>query len=327
MDRERAEALIRRAKLYYDLEFEDTENLPAGQVISQDPPAGSTLDTGKVVRLTIARLPRSFAGTLPDVIGLERNEAETRLRRRKVQVRVTYGGGTPSQSGMVLDMAPAAGEKVNEGEWVELVVATGKGGEIPKAVGGPAPWSRPEAPKVDRAERRPPGQPRGLLVEPPPMKRGAAPAKRVKLPSRDSEPTAKVPNVSGQSVYAAIERALASGLLPIVTPKPTGKAKIGHVLDQGTEADKMVHLGDLLKLSVYQPKPSASQRSINVPSTVGGSAFRAHRRLQQQGINVRIVEVEIPNHPYAGTRRVAAQYPVSAVAALGAPQVTLWVIK
>ena len=327
MDRERAESLVRRAKLYYDLKFEDTENLPSGQVISQDPPAGSTLESGKVVRLTVARLPRSFSGTLPDVIGLERNDAESRLRRRKVQVRVTYGGGTPSQAGMVLDMAPAAGEEVNEGAWVELVIATGKGGETPKAVGGPSPWSQPEPTPVESAQRRPPGQPRGLLVEPPPMKRGAAPAKRVQLPARDSEPTATVPNVKGQSVYAAIERALAAGLLPIVTPNATGQAKIGHVVEQGTEAAKKVHLGDLLKLAVFQPKPGPSQRTVNIPSTVGGSAFRAHRRLQQSGITVRIVEVAIPEHPYAGTRRVAAQYPVSAVSAVGAPQVTLWVIK
>jgi hypothetical protein len=40
-----------------------------------------------------------------------------------------------------------------------------------------------------------------------------------------------------------------------------------------------------------------------------------------------VIELSVPGHPYAGTGRVAAQFPVSSVPVSQAGTITLWVVR
>ena len=71
---------------------------------------------------------------------------------------------------------------------------------------------------------------------------------------------------------------------------------------------------------------SSNERMYDLKLTLGASAEGARRMYERAGINVRVVEVQSPGHPYAGTRRVVAQWPVSSVPVSVARNVTLWVI-
>jgi hypothetical protein len=49
--------------------------------------------------------------------------------------------------------------------------------------------------------------------------------------------------------------------------------------------------------------------------------------LRAKGIQVQVIEVDSPGHPYAGTGRVAGQYPVGSVPRSASRTVTLFVIR
>lgn len=48
---------------------------------------------------------------------------------------------------------------------------------------------------------------------------------------------------------------------------------------------------------------------------------------RRAGVQVNVIEVDSPTHPYAGTGRVAAQYPMYSVPISQARQVTLWIVR
>jgi hypothetical protein len=53
----------------------------------------------------------------------------------------------------------------------------------------------------------------------------------------------------------------------------------------------------------------------------------AKRTFAERGIPVRVETVLVQGHPYAGTGRVAASWPVSLVPRSMAPEIVLWVVK
>ena len=52
-------------------------------------------------------------------------------------------------------------------------------------------------------------------------------------------------------------------------------------------------------------------RYVDLPTTIGAEMRRARQMFAGSGTAVSVVELRVPGHPYAGTGRVAAQYPVS----------------
>jgi hypothetical protein len=68
------------------------------------------------------------------------------------------------------------------------------------------------------------------------------------------------------------------------------------------------------------------ERTVWLPMAVGANLDRARRMFAGTRTGYDVVEVHVPGHPYAGTGRVAAQYPVSAVPSGDAGRATLWVV-
>jgi hypothetical protein len=97
-------------------------DIPAGAVVSQDPPAGTEVRRGSEVRLVLSAGPQSFA--LPDVVGMHVEEARAELVSRGLVVNV-IGVSAEASAGIVVEMFPSPGTSVNTGDVIRLSVPGG----------------------------------------------------------------------------------------------------------------------------------------------------------------------------------------------------------
>ena len=101
-------------------EREDAEADP-GTVLAQSPAAGSTVDAGATVALTVARAPRMVA--VPDVIGRPTAEATAALREAGFQPRIRRETtDTIEEDGQVIDQNPPGDEERRRGATVYVTV-------------------------------------------------------------------------------------------------------------------------------------------------------------------------------------------------------------
>jgi serine/threonine-protein kinase len=102
--------------------FSDTA--PAGEIVSQDPGSGTSLewtsDVGVVVSKGIEQVE------VPEVVGQSQDEAQTALTDARLQVDVSseYSDEVPT-AGEVISQSVGAGDTVDKGTAVELVVSRG----------------------------------------------------------------------------------------------------------------------------------------------------------------------------------------------------------
>ena len=92
-------------------EFND--DVPKNRVIETSPSERSRLERGRTVTLVVSRGPRKVE--VPDVVGMDRDEAERLLEARGLQVTFTEREDEEKEPGTVLEMSPAAGTKADAG--------------------------------------------------------------------------------------------------------------------------------------------------------------------------------------------------------------------
>ena len=323
---------ISRAQLGVSIRYEETADVPAGQVLSQRPEAGQSLARGGTVILVVARAPSAVGIAVPDVVGMTREEAERSLRAEGFQVRPTFSGGPLNDAGKVKGQSPDGGASADRGSWVEIVIVGGTGPERLPTGGEPSapirrdPGEKPSVPTGSGALDNAPTRGEGPVVRPPPTRSGGTTGGFVKIPDRESAPTNTVPAVQGQEVRSAIRGVLEAGLTPVIEILRSGQGAAGSVATQSPEAGATVRAADLVRLKVMMPVQS-QERYTYVAPALGATLARTRGQLQAKGATVRVIELAVPGHPYAGTGRVAAQWPISNVPRSMAQEVTLWVIK
>jgi eukaryotic-like serine/threonine-protein kinase len=115
-----AEAQISDAGLVPAVQEAESEE-PEGEVISQDPSAGTELRLGSTVTITVSTGIEQVV--VPDVVGIGGADAERQLRAEGlVPVRREMEVEDPSQDGQVIDQRPGAGVEVDPGREVVIVV-------------------------------------------------------------------------------------------------------------------------------------------------------------------------------------------------------------
>jgi eukaryotic-like serine/threonine-protein kinase len=120
LSRDSAEAQISDVGLVPAVQESESEE-PEGEVISQDPSAGSELRLGSTVTITVSTGVEQVV--VPDVVGIGAGDAERQLRAEGlVPVRREMEVAEPSQDGQVIDQRPAAGVEVERGREVVIVV-------------------------------------------------------------------------------------------------------------------------------------------------------------------------------------------------------------
>ncbi len=109
--------------------------VPVGDVISQNPVAGATINTGSIVNLVVSLGPIPQVN-VPDVVGLAQATAEADITGADLTVgTVTFQNDPVVPAGNVISQNPVSGSPVDLGTSVNLVVSYGPQPSVPDVVG------------------------------------------------------------------------------------------------------------------------------------------------------------------------------------------------
>ena len=127
-----AEEAVLGANLVPNVVFEYNDTVAAGLVISTDPTGGTEVFEGATVTVTVS-LGR--LATVPEVVGLTREEAETAILDEGLVPDVVLEYSDTVAAGVVISTDPAGGTDVPEGTTVTVTVSLGKKTTVPPVVG------------------------------------------------------------------------------------------------------------------------------------------------------------------------------------------------
>jgi len=99
-------------------------NVPAGQVVSQDPDVGKTVKSDRLVTIYVSKGGEAL--DMPDLAGLAKSAAIERLQKLGLNLGSVYEKDSPSEPGTVLSHDPTTGTKINRGQTIDLVVSRGE---------------------------------------------------------------------------------------------------------------------------------------------------------------------------------------------------------
>lgn len=110
------------------LEYSSSEaesDRPAGEVISQSPNAGTKVDPDSTVELTVSSGPADTTVSVPNVVGLDSDDAQSQLTEAGLTVSVqTQDTSIQPQDGKVIDQNPSGGGTVNKGTRIVIIVGS-----------------------------------------------------------------------------------------------------------------------------------------------------------------------------------------------------------
>jgi serine/threonine-protein kinase len=120
LSRSSAEAALSDAGLEVSIEEQESEE-PEDDVISQNPSAGTEVERGSTVTITVSTGIEEVS--VPNVVGLAARDARSQLRAEGlVPVEREVDVTDPAQDGTVVEQRPVAGIQLEEGREVIIVV-------------------------------------------------------------------------------------------------------------------------------------------------------------------------------------------------------------
>ena len=125
-------ALARKGLQLGDVEESASESVPRGRVTSQNPLAGTTVEKGSTVDLTVSSGKPQVA--IPDVLGSPRDEAANLLTARGLKVEEREDPSSTKAKGTVTRVSPAEGSMVSSGSTVTISYSSGLL-PVPKVIG------------------------------------------------------------------------------------------------------------------------------------------------------------------------------------------------
>jgi serine/threonine-protein kinase len=128
-----AQAALTRLGLKAVVNEAPNDTVAKGLVADQDPSAGSKVDPGSTVTLTVSAGPNKVR--VPDLTGLSKDDAKAALEQLGLKLSTTDTVESAAQdAGKVIDTDPAGGTTVDKGSAVALHLASGKA-TVPNVVG------------------------------------------------------------------------------------------------------------------------------------------------------------------------------------------------
>ena len=120
----KSKQLIETANLRVKVVEQFDAEVPAGQVISQTPDAGTTVKEQRVVTIYVSKGGEDL--TMPNLKGLSRLSAEDKLKKMGLTIGSVYEKVSDQEVWTVLDQEPASGKKIQKGQTVDLTISKGK---------------------------------------------------------------------------------------------------------------------------------------------------------------------------------------------------------
>ena len=140
--RDQATATLEAAGFDVDVTRGESDE-PRNQVLAQSPEAGMAVAEGSTILLTLSDGPES----VPDVIGLEQQEAEQRIRDAGFNPVVREDNSSTEPKGTVVDQSPKGDQKVPQDTDVNIFVSTyEEPTEEPSPTDEPSPTEPTESP-------------------------------------------------------------------------------------------------------------------------------------------------------------------------------------
>jgi beta-lactam-binding protein with PASTA domain len=307
---------------------------PVGTVFAQDPGAGTEVDRGSRVSLSVSA---AEVTRVPNVVGSTTAAAVARLKAAGLQSQVT---SVPAKAaaGMVVSETPASGTSVAKGSTVSLKVSKGQA-TVPDVVGQPASSAKTalRAAGLVPAEFEVLGaEPKGTVTAQKPLPNQKVPrGSKVRInvstgqqggggittagTTTTAAQTVKVPNVVGLQQAPAQRRLHAVGLGArinyIASQQPSGR-----VIAESPVAGATVKKGSTVRISVsLGPNATTAQ----VPDVVGQDQQAATTTLQDAGFQIQVIMVPPPDPSQSGI--VIDEQPAGGTRAPQGSTVTIYV--
>ena len=285
---------------------------PVGTVFAQDPGAGTEVDRGSRVSLSVSA---AEVTRVPNVVGSKTAAAVARLKAAGLQSQVT-SVAAKAAAGVVVAETPASGTSVAKGSTVSLKVSKGQA-TVPDVVGQPASsaTSALRAAGLVPAEFDVPGaEPKGTVTAQKPLpnqkvprgtkvrinvstgQQGGGGAATTAGTTTTGAQTVKVPNVVGLQQAPAQRQLHAAGLGAsvryVASQQPSGR-----VLSESPVAGATVKKGSNVRISVsLGPNGTTAQ----VPDVVGQDQQTATTTLQDAGFQIQVIMVPPPDPSQSG---------------------------
>lgn len=277
-----------------------------GIVFEQKPGAGTQLDEGQTVTITISNGPAH--STVPDVRGKQEKAAVDQLTGLGFQTTVKRSASS-KQKGIVVSQAPAAGVTAARGATVTLVVSNGqKPVTVPAVVGldqNAAVQKLTAANLVPQIHNASSTRPKGtVFAQKPPAGTEVDKSSKVTInvssgsggggtttPNTTTVTTTtttasgsvRAPDVTGLAVTAGARRLNAAALRPTLKYVDSSE-NAGIVVDQSPSGGTTQRRGSRVQLSISNgPNPAAP---VDVPNVVHKAQSTAAETIRQAGLRV-----------------------------------------
>ena len=258
-----AEAILSDAGFEIAVTSVPSDN-PPGTVTEQDPPAGSHADKGSTVTITVS----SGRGTIvvPDVAGQPAKQALKALRDAGLRPKQKDQRSNTVKKGLAIATVPAAGNELERGKRITLLVSSGpKLAEVPSVIGSQQDAADSEirdAGLIPNFESRDSDAPAGQVIAQDPAA-GSTVKKHtaVTIVVSNGPAPASVPNVVGESLDAAKADLKSARLsVRVVKQATTDANEDGQVLNQAPPAGTRLSPGEFVTIFVgkFTPPPTTT---------------------------------------------------------------------
>lgn len=233
-----AESYIEAAGLEVYVREYESRTVPKGQVISQNPPGGTSASAGDTVTITV-----SSGIEVPDVVGQSQSNASSTLSASGLRVEVIEQENSAVPRGEVISQSPRAGKNVSVGDTITITVSSGM--TVPNVVG----QSQSRAEDILRSQgyyvviqtAQSSTAPAGEVVSQTPVGGSAAgPGGTVTITVSLGDGKVNVPDVTGYDQATAINMLYSAGLQYIIETAYSDTVVSGCVISQSPTSGERV---------------------------------------------------------------------------------------
>lgn len=129
-----AQKTLKDVNLKVSIDEIASDNIPAGQVISQTPAPGSNVKAQRIIHLTVSKGGATIL--IPNLKGLSLKQVKERLDKLELTLGAIENGNDTSQpSDVVISQSPQVSTKANKGTQVNIVVNVKQEITVPKLTG------------------------------------------------------------------------------------------------------------------------------------------------------------------------------------------------
>ena len=129
-----AEITLKKLDLKVSVDEIASDDVPAGQVISQTPAAETNVKARRIIHLTVSK--GGSAMLIPDLKGLTLEQAKERLDKMGLTLGAVENGNDPDKpSDVIISQSPESGAKATKGTRVNIVINMKQKVHVPNVVG------------------------------------------------------------------------------------------------------------------------------------------------------------------------------------------------